>query len=85
MLRLRRSVADEGGHGRGVDVVGLENFVDPRHVGKRGAILGRHIVVLPCDNPLGEVHVVHGEFSTQDVLEGVREGAVATSWRSPAA
>jgi len=38
---------------------------------------GGYVVVVTGDDPLGEVHVIHGELAAQDVLERMGERAMA--------
>ncbi len=48
-----------------------EDLVDPEDVGESLPILGRDVVVLTGDDPLRQVHVVHGELAAEDMLERV--------------
>src|SRR6266571_3680640 len=67
---LRRA-ADQGGDRVGIDAVLPEDLVNPEDLGEGLPVLGRDVVVLARDDPLRQVHVVHGELAAKDMLERV--------------
>ncbi len=74
---LFRRPANQCGDGLGIYAVRLEDLVDSLDVREGAPILRGHVVVVAGDDPLGEVHVIHGEFAAQDMFEGVGERTVA--------